>query len=177
MGDHPRLRDGVLPVLEAEELVAVERVGEAGDVAGHEDVVGDEAVDVDGAAAGVGRHAERTGRQSRTLEPLDVADRAERDDDDVHVESVPSDSVAWRTLPSPLERADLDPRAEVDAVGALEVGGDLADHVAERTAKGVRARSTNVTSSPSWRQTDAISDPVKPPPMTSTRRGFSASSA
>ena len=69
------------------------------------------------------------------MEPLDVAHRAEGDHGDVDVESC---SVRQRGLADPavaLERADLDPRAKVDAVGALEVGGDLADHVAKRTAK------------------------------------------
>ena len=41
------LRDRVAPVLEGEELVAVHRVREAGHVAGDEDVVGDQAVDVE----------------------------------------------------------------------------------------------------------------------------------
>ena len=63
VGHHPGLGDGVLPMLQTEELVAVERVGEPRHVAGHEDVVGDEAVDVQGAATGVGRHSERSGRQ------------------------------------------------------------------------------------------------------------------
>ena len=129
------LGDGVLPVLQAEELVAVERVGEPRHVAGDEDVVGDEAVDVDGAAPRIGRDAERAGRQPRAVQPLHVPHGAEGDDDHVHVES---SAVGQAGLAHPavaLERRHLDPRAEIDAVVALEVGGDLPDHVAERTAQ------------------------------------------
>ena len=34
-----------------------------------------------------------------------------------------------------LDRLHLDPGAEIDAVGALQIGGDLPDHVAERTGQ------------------------------------------
>jgi hypothetical protein len=50
VGHHFGLRDRVAPVLQGEHLVLEQRVREAGDVTGHEDVVGDNPVQVDGPA-------------------------------------------------------------------------------------------------------------------------------
>jgi hypothetical protein len=68
----------VVPVLHRQKLVVVEHVRGACDVAGNEDAVGDYAVDVEHAAAGVAAHAPESGGQPGPVEPFDIGDRPQR---------------------------------------------------------------------------------------------------
>src|SRR5262249_51279287 len=72
--------DSVVPMLQREELVLVQHVGEARDVADDEDGVGHHAVDVEGTTARVAADAPEAGRQPGPLQPLGVADRTEAAD-------------------------------------------------------------------------------------------------
>ena len=69
------LGDGVAPVLQGEELVPEQRVREPGDVAGDEDVVGDDPVHVEGPAPRVAGDPAGPGGQPGLRQPLGVADR------------------------------------------------------------------------------------------------------
>ena len=75
------------------------------------------------------------------------------------------------------QRLDRDSGAKVDSSVALHLGGDLADHTAESADQRGSARSATVTSRPSSRQTEAISEPIKPAPMIRTRPGLAAKAA
>ena len=57
---------------------------------------------------------------------------------------------------------------------ALEPGGSTPSGGAQALSRGVPLRSTSVTGSPSSRQTEATSEPIKPPPMMRTRSGPAA---
>ena len=171
--------DGVVPVLQREELVLVQHVGRARDVAGDEDVVGDHAVDVEGAAAGVAADAPQAGRQPGALQPLDVADRAERGHHHVGLErgAVGERGAAHVSVRVALRATSpTTPVAQVHAVLALHLRGDprRSPRRARRPA-APRPRSATVTARPSSRQTEATSEPMNPAPTTSTRPGPAAS--
>ena len=117
-----------------EKLVLVQHVGGARDVARDEDAVGHHPVDVEGAAAGVAGHAPEAGGEPGTLQPFDVAERPERRHHHVDVERGPVGEAGTPHVSARVsfQRLDRDAGAEVDPVVALHLGGDLADHTAER---------------------------------------------
>ncbi len=128
------LSDGVAPVLQRHELVVVDRMRETRHVARHEDVVGDQAVDVDGAAARIGGHPPGSCREARAFQPFDVADRAERDHGHVGLDpaAVGQPRAGQPPLRVSFQRGDRDPAAQVHARGALHGRSDVADHLTER---------------------------------------------
>ena len=71
-------KDGIVPVLQREKLILVQYVGEPRDIAGDENGIGDNAVDVEGTAARIATDAPETGSQTGPLQPLGIADRPER---------------------------------------------------------------------------------------------------
>src|SRR5580704_6344043 len=74
MRSHLRTANGVAPEFRGEKLVLIQDVGRTRDVPGDEDVVGHEAVDIEGAAAGVTGDTPEAGRKPGTLQPFNVAD-------------------------------------------------------------------------------------------------------
>jgi hypothetical protein len=83
------LLHSVGPVFERNEPVLVDRVGAARHVASDKDIVGDQAVEIEGATARVTGHAPHAGREARRLQPVGVADAAKGDDRYVSVDGVP----------------------------------------------------------------------------------------
>ena len=83
-----RLLDGVVPVLDGDQLAVEERVGPARHVAGDEDVVEHHPFGAEDAARRVADHAPGVGGQSGAAQPLRVADGAEGDHRHVDVEHV-----------------------------------------------------------------------------------------
>ena len=73
-------------------------------------------------------------RPARALQPFDVADRPERRHHHVDVErgAVGEPGAPHVSVRVAFERLDRDAGAQIDAVVALHLGGDLADHAAER---------------------------------------------
>ncbi len=132
VGRHLCLSDGVAPVFEREHLVLEQGMREAGDVAGDEDIVGDDAVHVEGAAAGVAGDPARTGRKSRLGQPFGVANRAQRDEGDVRLDpGAVRKFSAGQSAVAAGQRGDRHPAAQVHAVGALEFGGKRPEGAAE----------------------------------------------
>src|SRR5215467_11398566 len=169
--------DRIVPVLQREKLVLVEHVGGARDVARDEDAVGHHAADVKCPAAGVARHAPEAGGEPSPFEPFDVPDRPERRHHDVDVdrdlvrESRPphvSGRVAFQRLSTETPRRRSTPWSRCISAAILPITPPSAP------TSGASARSATVTGSPSSRQTDATSDPMKPAPMTRTRPGLAA---
>ena len=76
-------------MLDRHELVLVEHMRGARDVAGDEDVVGHHAVDVERAAARIAGHPPEPGGKLGAFEPFDVADRPQRRHHHVDVERGP----------------------------------------------------------------------------------------
>ena len=117
-----------------EELVVVEHMGGARDVAGDEDVVGHHPVDVESAAAGVAGDPPEAGARpapsSHSMLRIDPSEATTTSTSSV----VPSESCARRTWPaaSPSSAIDRDTCAQVDPRVALHLGGDVADDAAER---------------------------------------------
>ncbi len=135
-----RLGDGVAPVLQREELVAEQRVRGACHVTRDEDVVGDDAPEVEGATAGITGDAPRSRTQPRAGQPFGVAHRPQRDDHDIRLDGA---LVGQMHRPHPAGRVALQPRhrdagAQIHPVLGLQVGRDRTDHPAE----GAHQRST-----------------------------------
>jgi hypothetical protein len=131
------LLDGVSPVLEREELMQVERVRKACDVAGDEHVVGDDEVVGEHAAAGVARDSVHPRREPRAEQPLGVADGPERDDRHVRLHAAPVVQVraAKAPLRVALERGDGHAASQVDAALVLQLRGAPGDHAPQRAAQ------------------------------------------
>ena len=150
VGRDLRSEDGIVPVFHREELVLEQHVGRTCDVAGHENVVGDDTVDVEGAAAGVAGDAPEAGGQPGTLQPFDVADRTQRCQHHIDVERGSVGETGAPHMPAGVafQRRHTDAGAEVHSVIALNLGGDRADHTAERAGerrmRRVRRRSPQV---------------------------------
>src|SRR5262249_46320444 len=62
-------KDGIVPVLQGEKLILIHHVREPRDVAGDENGIRYNAVDVEGAAARIAAYAPETGGQTRPLQP------------------------------------------------------------------------------------------------------------
>src|SRR5215469_18959607 len=73
-----RPQDCVVPVLHREKLVLEQDVRRARYVSCYENIVRDDTVQVEGAAASVASDAPEAGSQPGTIQPFDVADRAKR---------------------------------------------------------------------------------------------------
>ena len=113
-----------------------------------------QAVDVEHPAARVAGHAPRPGGQAGAGEPLDVAHRAERGHHQLDLQRRPVGQVrlAHPALRVTVEGGDGDVAAQVDAVRALQVGRDGADHAGPgRRTSGAGPRSATVTVRPSSR--------------------------
>ncbi len=117
-------------------LVLVEHVRCARDVARDEDAVGHHAVDVEGAATGVAGHAPEAGRQARRPPAIRCCGST-------RATPPPRRRRAWsrrrvehaarvRSRPLPACSTETPTRRSTPCV-PLHLGGDLADHAAERT--------------------------------------------
>ena len=125
------------------------------------------------AATSVAAHAPLAGRQPGALQPLHVADRAERGHDHVHVQRGPvgERGTVHVTVRVTLERGHRDAGAQVHAVVAVHLRGDPPDHPAERADQRRLAALGNGHVRPSSRQTEATSEPMNPAPTTPARDG------
>src|SRR5918994_225071 len=103
-------------------------------------MVRDYAIDVEASARSVQNPPAGIGRESRALEPLDVADRAERDHRNVYVEQFAVGQLSASQPPAlvPLQRQDRGVATEVYAVPALQAGGDRTGCASERIGKRSR---------------------------------------
>jgi len=131
------LLDRVAPVLHGQQLAVKEGVGPARHVAGDEDVIGDDAVRIESAARAVADDPPLIGRQAGAVQPLHVADRAERHYSQVDIERVTGGEpgAAPQPVRIPLERHDRDVAAQIDAVLAVPPRGDRVGRCAEATSE------------------------------------------
>ena len=127
-------RNGGIHVLDRHELILVENMRGARDVAGNKDVVGHHTVDVEGTAAGIAGHPPESSRKFRILEPFDVADRTQRRHHHIDVEGGPVGELGAPDVAVgvPFEGIDCNTGTEVDSGVTLHLGGDIADHPAKR---------------------------------------------
>src|SRR5215831_14639786 len=85
----------------------------------------------------------------------------------------PSESRAWRSrpCPSPSNAMTVTWQRRSTPYSRWNRAATVPAAPPSAPESGVGARSVSVTESPSSRQLEATSEPVNPPPMTSTRRG------
>jgi hypothetical protein len=104
------------------------------DVTGDENGVGDHAVDVKGAAAGVAADSPEPGGQAGAVEPFGVANRAQRRHHHIDVQggAIGEPRVTHMAVGVTVERLDRNPGTQINAGIALHLGRDLADHSAQR---------------------------------------------
>ena len=127
--------DGIVPVFQHEELVFVQHVGKAGDVANDKDGVGHHAINIEGATARVAADAPEAGGQPGPLQPFGVADRTERRQHHVtlHHAVVGESGTPHMALAVALQGLHSDPGTEVDTMVPLHLRGDRTNYAAERT--------------------------------------------
>ena len=113
------------------------------------------------------------GGQPGAVQPLDVADRAERDHGHVGIEhgAVGQVGAAQPAVAVTLQRGDRDAAAQVDAVLALQSAATPPITPPSAPTSGAGPRSATVTGRSQLAAAEATSEPVNPAPMTSTRPG------
>jgi hypothetical protein len=126
------LGDCVAPVFEGQKLVLEKGMGEASNVTGDKNVIGDDAVHVESAAACIARNTARTGREFRLGQPFGVADCAEGDNGDIGLDSATVGELgSGESTVATVQRGDSDAAAQIHAVSELEFGGESAEGAAE----------------------------------------------